>query len=214
MALLPNVGHGLLILEVSRSHITTQHSRHESLDQWTARRRDLYLTTHNTLNKHQCSLWDSNSISEAQTPHTYALDHGATGTGTYVRTFISTFVHTYRHYKLTYLHAYIIQMLLAYMHTYLHTCIHIHTYVHNIHPHIHTHIHTLNAYVHIYIYYTHTHTYVYYILNNLRKYFGTLERITSGRQTTRAEGYRLRLNTWFWPSRLLVTQSECSVRKR
>ena len=30
------------------------------LDEWSARRRDLYLTTHNTHNKHPCLRWDSN----------------------------------------------------------------------------------------------------------------------------------------------------------
>jgi hypothetical protein len=30
------------------------------LDEWSARRRDLYLTTHNTHNKHPCPRWDSN----------------------------------------------------------------------------------------------------------------------------------------------------------
>jgi len=30
------------------------------LDEWSARRRDLYLTTHNTYNKRPCPLWDSN----------------------------------------------------------------------------------------------------------------------------------------------------------
>ena len=30
------------------------------LDEWSARRRDLYLTTHNTHNRHPCPRWDSN----------------------------------------------------------------------------------------------------------------------------------------------------------
>jgi len=44
----------LLILEVSRSHATTNHSW------WSARRRDLYLTTHNTHNNNKipCSQQD------------------------------------------------------------------------------------------------------------------------------------------------------------
>ena len=33
------------------------------LDEWSARRRDLYLTTHNTHNKHPCSWCDSNPVS-------------------------------------------------------------------------------------------------------------------------------------------------------
>ena len=34
------------------------------LDEWSARRRDLYLTTHNTHNKHPCHRWDSNPQSQ------------------------------------------------------------------------------------------------------------------------------------------------------
>ena len=52
VALRPNAGHGLLILEVSRSHkqrrITVGRT---PLDEWSAHRRDLYLTTHNTHNR-------------------------------------------------------------------------------------------------------------------------------------------------------------------
>jgi len=35
-----------------------------SLDEWSARCRDLYLTTHNTQNKHPCPRWNSNSRSQ------------------------------------------------------------------------------------------------------------------------------------------------------
>ena len=34
------------------------------LDEWSASRRDLYLTTHNTNNKHPCARWDSNPQSQ------------------------------------------------------------------------------------------------------------------------------------------------------
>ena len=34
------------------------------LDEWSARRRDLYLTTHNTHNRHPCPWWDSNPRSQ------------------------------------------------------------------------------------------------------------------------------------------------------
>ena len=34
------------------------------LDKWSARRRDLYLTTHNTQNRHVCPRWDSNPQSQ------------------------------------------------------------------------------------------------------------------------------------------------------
>jgi len=67
VALRANVGHGLLILEVSRS----------------ARRRDLYITTHNTHNR-QTSMPPVGFepvISTGEWPQTYALDRATTGTG-------------------------------------------------------------------------------------------------------------------------------------
>ena len=51
LALWPNAGHGLLILEVSRSHTMTHHIGRTPLDEWSARCRDFYLTTHNTHNR-------------------------------------------------------------------------------------------------------------------------------------------------------------------
>ena len=48
------------------------------LDERSARRRDLYLTTHNTGNRHPCLRWYSNP----QSHQTQALDRAATGTGT------------------------------------------------------------------------------------------------------------------------------------
>ena len=58
---LPYAGHGLLILEVSRSQTTTLHC----LDEWSAPRRDIYMTTHNTYNKHTyMSQRDSNPQSQ------------------------------------------------------------------------------------------------------------------------------------------------------
>jgi hypothetical protein len=53
------------------------------LDEWSARRRDLYLTTHNTHNK-QISVPPVEfkpTISAGERPQTYALDRAATGTG-------------------------------------------------------------------------------------------------------------------------------------
>ena len=46
------VGQGLLIHEVSRSHWHTTFGR-TPLDEWSARRRDLYLTIHNTHNREE-----------------------------------------------------------------------------------------------------------------------------------------------------------------
>ena len=52
------------------------------LDEWSARRRDLYLTTHNTHNR-QTSMPPVGfepTISAGEQPQTYALDRAATGT--------------------------------------------------------------------------------------------------------------------------------------
>ena len=54
VALRPNAGHGLLILEFSRSHTTTHTVGRTPSEAWLVRRRNLYLTTHNTNNRHPC----------------------------------------------------------------------------------------------------------------------------------------------------------------
>ena len=54
-----------------------------SLDEWSARRRDLHLTKHNTHNR-QASVPPVGfepTISAGERPQTYALDRAATGTG-------------------------------------------------------------------------------------------------------------------------------------
>jgi hypothetical protein len=81
VALRPNAGHGPLILEVSRSHKTTYHSGRTPLDEWSARRRDLYLTKHNTYNR-QISIPRVEfepTISAGERQQTYALDRAACG---------------------------------------------------------------------------------------------------------------------------------------
>jgi len=83
VALRPSAGHGLLILEVSRLHTTTHLNGRTPLDEWSARRRDLYLTTHNIHNR-QTSMPPAGfeaTISAGEQPQTYALDRMATGTG-------------------------------------------------------------------------------------------------------------------------------------
>jgi hypothetical protein len=53
------------------------------LDEWSARRRDLYLTKHNTHNR-QTSMppvWFKPTVSAGERPQTYALDRATTGTG-------------------------------------------------------------------------------------------------------------------------------------
>ena len=53
------------------------------LDEWSARRRDLYLTTHNTHNRQTSKppVGFEPTISAGERPQTYALDRAATGTG-------------------------------------------------------------------------------------------------------------------------------------
>ena len=50
------------------------------LDEWSARRRDLYLTTHNTQTSMPPVGFEP-TISAGERPQTYALDRAATGTG-------------------------------------------------------------------------------------------------------------------------------------
>ena len=70
------------------------------LDEWSARRRDLYLTTQNTHNRQTSMLpvGFESTISAGERPQTYALDRAATGTGSYSTlhgTKIITFVYEY-----------------------------------------------------------------------------------------------------------------------
>jgi len=63
----------------SKSHTTTHHT---PLGEWSARRRDLCLTTHNTHNR-QTSMPSAGfepTISAGERPQTYALNRAATGT--------------------------------------------------------------------------------------------------------------------------------------
>ena len=56
------------------------------LDEWSARRRDLYLTTHNTHNRQtpMPPVGFEPTISAGERPQTYALDRAATGTGCFL----------------------------------------------------------------------------------------------------------------------------------
>ena len=65
------------------------------LDEWSARRRDLYLTTHNTHNRH-LSMPPAGfepTIPAGERPQTYASDHAATGTGECLYTIYINFSH-------------------------------------------------------------------------------------------------------------------------
>ena len=64
------------------------------LEGWSARHRDLYLTTHNTHNR-QTSMPPAGfepTISAGERPQTYALDRAATGTGVYIWISICLFI--------------------------------------------------------------------------------------------------------------------------
>ena len=64
------------------------------LDEWSARRRDLYLTTHNThKDKHPCLRRDSNpQTQQASWPQTYALDRATIGTGRPLRYLLKNYI--------------------------------------------------------------------------------------------------------------------------
>jgi hypothetical protein len=84
MAQQPLVGEGLLIIKASRS-LSAKHTifRRTSLDKWSARRRDLYMTTHNT-HKRQTTMPPAGvepAIPESERPQTHAWDRAATGIG-------------------------------------------------------------------------------------------------------------------------------------
>jgi len=67
----PNAGHGLLIQKVFLDHTQQRNTVSRTpLDEWSARRRDLYLTTYNTHNR-QTSMprWDSNAHSQQASSH-------------------------------------------------------------------------------------------------------------------------------------------------
>ena len=66
------------------------------LDEWSARRRDLYLITHNTHNR-QTSMPPVGfepTISAGERPQNYALDRAATGTGLYPHYYDKTYWNT------------------------------------------------------------------------------------------------------------------------
>jgi hypothetical protein len=77
----PPVGQGLLIHEVSRSQRRTTVGR-TLLDEWSARRRDLYLTTNNTPNR-QTSMPPvgfETTIPQDERSQTHTINCAATGT--------------------------------------------------------------------------------------------------------------------------------------
>ena len=75
-------GQGLLFHEVSISQRRTTVGK-TPLDEWSVRRRDLYLTTNNTRNRQtsMAPVGFEPTISAGERPQTYTLDLTATGTG-------------------------------------------------------------------------------------------------------------------------------------
>jgi len=89
----PPEGRGLLSHEVSRTQWCTTAVR-IPLDEWSARRRDLYLTTHRYQNR-QTSMPPVGfepTISAGARTQTYALDCAITGTGNTDRVHVQIFV--------------------------------------------------------------------------------------------------------------------------
>jgi len=77
VALRPNNGHDLLVLETSRSHTTTQTRGTTPLNEWSARSIDLYLTSNNT----QTNINAPSGIRIHNLRRRAAVDRAATGTG-------------------------------------------------------------------------------------------------------------------------------------
>jgi len=64
MARQPLVGHGLLIVEASRSHSDTQQSFRTPMDGWSARQRPLPDNSQHSRERHPCTRLDSNPQSQ------------------------------------------------------------------------------------------------------------------------------------------------------
>ena len=71
------------------------------LDEWSARRRDLYLTTHNTHNRQTSmpTVGFEPTISAGEWPQNYALDGAAPGTGIHIYIYIYVHINNLRHGK-------------------------------------------------------------------------------------------------------------------
>jgi hypothetical protein len=83
----PNAGHGLLSLKVSNSHTRRNTVGMTALDEWSARRRDLYLTTYNNHNRNLSmpSTVFETAISAGERLQTYALEREANGIRTVIQ---------------------------------------------------------------------------------------------------------------------------------
>ena len=87
----------LMFLDHTQRHTTVGRTRLEELS---ARRRDFYLTTHNTQHSQQMPMPPvvfEPTISAVERPQTYALDRAVTGTGIYIYIYIYIYGTTRRH---------------------------------------------------------------------------------------------------------------------
>jgi hypothetical protein len=138
------------------------------LDEWSAHRRDLFLTTHNTTNIH-APLGFEPTISAGERSQTYTLDRAATGTGiSYIVSYHISYHIIYRIisyiiYHIIYIISYIIiSYHISYHIIYHHIISYIisyHTISYHISYHIPYHIYTIYTYIYIYIC-IYTHIYI------------------------------------------------------
>ena len=84
----------LSFLDHAQRHITVGRT---PLDEGSARRRDLYLTTHNTHNRQKSMppVGFEPKIAAGERPQTYALDRAATGTGREIGSNVKYFMNTH-----------------------------------------------------------------------------------------------------------------------
>jgi hypothetical protein len=84
MALRPKAGYGFLILEVSRSHTMTHHSRQDSSGQMISlsQRHLPDNTQHSKQTNIHAEVGFEPTIPAGERPQTHTLDRAATGTGT------------------------------------------------------------------------------------------------------------------------------------
>jgi len=76
------LGQGLLITDASCSHSRHTTLGRSPLDEWSARRRDLYLTVHNTQNSRETSIPPAGfepALPASEQPQSHALDRAKTG---------------------------------------------------------------------------------------------------------------------------------------
>ena len=82
LALRPYAGHGLLILEVSRSHMTMHHSQQDSSGRViSSSQRPVSDNTQQSQQTSMALVGFEPTISAGERPQTYTLDRAATGTG-------------------------------------------------------------------------------------------------------------------------------------